>query len=282
MFANYLVFIVVVLFTFDSYSQEIEITIETDIYKYAQEILNGKSPLEIDDFSGKNSQRDVVEFILVQKALLLGGAKLDFIFNTGNYDSKNSKLLKEGALLINFDTMWYSHAQTFSQDVYISDPLIRKGEYHAGIYTSENSKLKINNLQEFKKLSVISNRNWSVDWKTLTDISPSKLIHEEEWVSMAKMVSLGWVDVMLAPFNKNKPFFYQGKNYKIYALKGIKISLNDSRHFVVSRNHPLGKKTFIALQKGLKILREQGAIDKAYRQSGFFNDETKNWKVLNK
>jgi len=53
------------------------------------------------------------------------------------------------------------------------------------------------------------------------------------------------------------PFSYQGDNYKVVAIEGVKIALNDSRHFVVSRKHPYGQKTFIALQKGLKILHQQ-------------------------
>jgi len=267
-----------------SASPEVKISIETDIYQYAQELLAGKTPLTITDFSGEHSQRAVVEFILVQKALALGGLNLDFSFTMGNYDARNTKLLQDGLLLINFDTMWLSHVNMLKEDVYISDAVIRKGEYWAGIYTSQQNKekLSIKNLQQFRELTIASSKYWHVDWQTLSQIKAKDLIHQEEWLSMAKLVSLGWVDVMLAPFTQEKPFSYQGKNYKIVAIEGIKIALNDSRHFVVSRKHPYGKKTFIALQKGLKILRQQGVIKRAYQQSGFFNENAKDWTILNK
>jgi len=58
--------------------------------------------------------------------------------------------------------------------------------------------------------------------------------------------------------------------------------LNDSRHFVVSKKHPKGKETFIALQKGLTILRQRGTITKAFQDSGFFNQQVKNWPIINK
>lgn len=264
----------------------IKVSVETDIYNYVQEILANKPAFDVTDFTGSNSQRSVVEFILVQQALALGGLQLEFSFITGNYDARNPKLLQDGLLLINFDTMWLSQAAEYEKDVYISDAVIEKGEYWAGIYTSIENKerISVKNIEDFKKLTVISNKNWTVDWHTLNKIQPKELKHEEEWISMVKLVSLGWVDVMLAPFTKSTkstPFVYQGTDYKIVAFDGVKVALNDSRHFVVSRNHPMGKVTFEALQKGLKILKEQGIIKKAYRQSGFFNNKVKNWHVIN-
>lgn len=261
----------------------VKITIEADTYNSAQKILTGKKPTQIDNFEGKDSQRTVVEFILVQQALALGGSNLEFTFLTGNYDARNAKLLQGGLLLINFDSMWLSHAKTFIDDVYISDPVIRKGEYYAGIFTAFNKKDKIiiKNLSDFQKLSVISSKHWPVDWQTLLQLKPKSLTHEEEWISMAKLVSMGWIDVMLIPFTKNKPFRYKEENFDLVAVKGVKIALNDSRHFLVSKHHPQGKETYIALQKGLKILREKGLIEKAYRQSGFFNDKVKNWLTIN-
>ncbi len=261
----------------------VNVSIETDIYHYAQEILAGQSPLTIEDFSGKNSQRDVIELILVQKALALGGLQVKFSYVLGNYDAKNIQLLQQGLLLISFDSMWNSHISNLKEDIYISDAVIQKGEYWAGIYTSplNKEKLSIKNLAQFKQLTITSSKHWYVDWKTLKQIEPKALIHQEEWLSMAKLVSLGWVDAMLAPFTPEKPFSYQGSNYEIVALDDVKIALNDSRHFVVSRKHHYGKETFVALQKGLKILREQGLIKKAYQQSGFFNDGVKDWTVIN-
>ncbi len=263
---------------------KIPITVETDVYHHAQEIIGNKKIVTIESFSGPNSQRDVVEFILIQKALALGGSTLDFTFTLGNYDARNIKLLQSGLLLISFDSLWLSHISKITNDVYVSDAIIRKGEYWAGLYTSiKNDKaLATKNLSDLKKLSIISNKNWHVDWQTVSQLSPKTLAHEEEWLSMAKLVSLQWVDIMLAPFTSAQPFTYKGNGYEITAIEGIKVALNDSRHFVVSKKHPEGKETFIALQKGLAILRQRGTIIKAFQQSGFFNEKVQNWSVINK
>jgi len=263
---------------------KIPITVETDVYHYAQELIGDQEIVNIESFFGPNSHRDVVEFILVQKALALGGSTLDFTFTLGNYDARNIKLLQSGLLLISFDSLWLSHVSKLAEDVYISDPVIKRGEYLAGVYTSKNNDkaLSTKNLADLRELSIISNRNWQVDWKTVLQLAPKSITHDEEWLSMAKLVSLQWVDIMLAPFSNGPPFILKGEGYEITAIEGIKVALNDSRHFVVSKKHPEGKETFIALQKGLAILRQRGTITKAFQESGFFNEQVKNWSVINK
>lgn len=271
-----------VFFAFSLNAKVIDITVETDIYFYAKNIIGNKSVIEITDYSGENAQRDVVEFILIQQALILGGEDIEFNFIYGNYDARNLKLLNDGLLLLSFDSLWLSATEKYKDNLYISEPLIEKGDYFAGIFTSERNKEKYSKAPiSINDMSFVSSKDWHVDWLTLQSLKPKKLIHESDWIVMAKMVSRGWVDGMLAPFKKQDSFSYIGPDYNIVAIPNVKVALNDSRHFVVSKKHPLGKQTFDALQKGLKILNERGMIEKAYRQAGFINDDVKNWSTIN-
>ncbi len=275
-FALFLLFLSIPL-----HSKVIDITVETDIYFYAKDII-GKTPiLDITDYSGKNAQRDVVEFILIQQALLLGGADIQFNFIYGNYDARNLKLLNEGLLLLSFDSLWLSATEQYKDNLYISEPLIRKGEYYAGVFTSEQNVANYNaKTLSLSDMTIVSSKDWHVDWVTLQSLKPKKLVHESDWIVMAKMVSRGWIDGMLAPFKKQHNFSYIGPDYKIFAIPNVKVALNDSRHFVVSKKHPLGQQTFEALQRGLKILRDRGLIEKAYREAGFLNDDVKDWRTI--
>ena len=276
--------LLLVLHSGKTFSQIVDISVETDIYYYAKDIIGNRAILDVTDYSGINSQRDVVEFILVQHALLLGGSNISFNFIQGNYDARNLKLLNEGLLLLSFDTLWKSATEKYKQNLFISEPLIENGEYFAGLYVSEKKLKEIENSNsiQLSNFSIVSSRAWHVDWKTLQHLKPKKLLHESDWIVLAKMVSRGWVDGMLAPFKKQEKFSYIGPDYRIFAVPKVKVALEDSRHFVVSKNHPLGKQTFKALQKGLKILRERGLIKRAYRQSGFINNDVKNLRVLRK
>ncbi|WP_105168011.1 hypothetical protein [Pseudoalteromonas sp. T1lg23B] len=260
----------------------IPITIEEDIYNYAQIILADESIETINDFSHPLCQRDIVEFVLLQRALKLGGLELNFKFELGNYDARNVKLLVDGLLLVSFDTLWYQQAQQHIERLYISDAIIRKGEYFAGLYASPKNVTNIKNkiAANLSQVSVISSRSWHTDWITLSALRPKQLHEESDWIVMAKMVSRGWVDTMLVSFNNTMPFEYRGIDYRIIAIDGIKVPLQDSRHFVVSRLHPLGEATFKALQAGIKQLRASGFIEQSYKQCGFFSPHIDAWRAL--
>lgn len=263
---------------------QIDVTIETDIYHYAQNLLKQDDIAHFTAFDRSYCQRDVVEFVLVQKALLLGGSRLHFRFVEGNYDARNVRLVADGLLLISFDTVWFTHAQQYQAKVYISDPMIEKGEYETAIFVGKKyvENYHVSTLEDLRQLSFVSSKDWPQDWHLLSSIQPKKLLHEGDWISMAKMVSRGWVDAMLIPFTQQQPFVYEGAGYQLQALPNVKLALDDSRHFIVSKAHPLGAEVFAALQRGLRILRERDEIHQAYIKCGFFNPSVQHWRLLNK
>lgn len=258
------------------------LTIETHIHQYAMEILGDQTVHTINHFNHPKCIRDVVEFVIVQKAIKLGGSTIEFEAELGHFDARHIKLVKRGLLLVSSDSVWLSEAKLHASDVYISDPVIRKGEFYAGIYSAPHRRgvLEPQLIHGLSKLSFVTSKAWLADVTTLNALKPRALSYEADWLVMAKMVGKGWVDAMLAPFTNTSPFVYEGKDYKIQALEGYKVPLQDSRHFIVSKKHPLGKEAFESLQKGLKILRSSGFIKRAYTECGFFNPRVSDWKEI--
>jgi hypothetical protein len=191
-------------------------------------------------------------------------------------------MLQEGELLISFDSYWKSDAQILADKLYISDAVIREGEYVAGIYTSPfNLKvLQIKTLEDLKLLTSVSTPKWRTDWQTLQSLPLKEVIKENSWLSMARMVNLQWVDFMLMPFNSTPDKSFSMNKIDLVPVKNIAIVLKDSRHFVISRAHPQGEAAYNAINKGIKILRKNGTISKAYKQAGFFVDLSQ-YKILN-
>jgi hypothetical protein len=112
------------------------IYIRDDVYSDYEEFIAGRDVSAIKNFSGINIRRDVVDMILAQQALKLGGFKYKFTYAPGKVNFRNTQMLQNGELLLSFDSYWKSDASPLSDSIYISDEVIRNGEYVAGIYTS--------------------------------------------------------------------------------------------------------------------------------------------------
>jgi hypothetical protein len=268
---------------FFSQAEQIVIYIRDDVYDDYLKFVDGKDILEIRDFSGKTIRRDVVDMIIAQQALKIGGFEHTFEYVPGKLNFRNTKLLEEGELLISFDSYWLSDAKKLDEDVHISQPLIKNGEYIAGIYTSPNNTavLAINTLDDLSQFTSISTPKWATDWKTLQTLPLKDLIREDEWLSQARMVTLGWVDFMLMAFHSTENQSFSMEKIHLVPVKNIGIELKDSRHYVISKKHPLGAKAIKAINIGLTELRKDQRIGNAYEQSGFFVDKSI-VKVLNK
>lgn len=259
------------------------IYIRDDVYIDYQKFVGDREISSIDNFSGKGIRRDVVDMIIAQQALKLGGFTHRFSYAPGKVNFRNTKLLQNGQLLISFDSYWYKDALTLADKVYISDEVIRNGEYIAGIYTSpKNSKtLAINQLSDLADLTAVSTPKWRTDWHTLQQLPIKKLTREDSWLSMVRMVDIQWIDFILMPFNSTPDQSFIMAKVHLVPVKNIGVVLKDSRNFIISKAHPKGQEAFIAINKGLKILRKRGAIVKAYQQAGFFVDTNK-IKIINK
>ncbi|MCF2858993.1 hypothetical protein L1286_16030 [Pseudoalteromonas sp. SMS1] len=263
-------------------SQYIDIYIRDDVYVNYTSLLNGRSPLEVNDFGSQFVRRDVVDMVLLHKALLLGGFDKPFRYRPGNVNFRNSNLLDQGKQLLSFDTYWLEEAQQKEDKLFISEPVVRKGEFYAGIYHArDNRRVQyIASLEDLRGLTAVSSNRWPVDWNTLNDLPLKELVNEPNWAAQAQMVNKQWVDFMLIHLIPSAKNDFQLETIDLVSHSKWVVLLDSSRHFVVSRLHPEGERAFMALQRGLKKLRLQGKIVDAYRQAGLIPDMTK-YKQLN-
>jgi hypothetical protein len=245
-------------------------------------VVGQKSVLSLTHYGGSCSRREVAEIILVQQMLALGGFDYEFSLESGYYSLRERKLIRSGLLLIGIDSIWQSEANEMADDVYISPPIINAGEYQAGFYTStHNDKvLATTSIKNLKALSVVSNKQWTIDWKTLKSTQFNHVKHEGTWLAQARLIEKELADVMLAPFSNRDDLSYNFKDILLTPIPGFLIELPESRHIIVSKKHPLGESAFNALIKGMEIMRNNGTITKAYEDAGFLNKNVKHWQVV--
>lgn len=264
-------------------ADSIKIIVPKDVFKDYQHFIEGKKVLSISDFSGKGSRRDVVEMVLIQQALYLGGIQEKIEFRIADSYSRIQVELKKGRAAIAANSLWLNDLTLMEKEVYISIPSIEEGEFEAGLYTvdSRQQVLTAKTLEEIQKLTAISSKAWVIDWTTLEQLHLKKLLHTVKWSSMIRMVERGRGDFLLAPFQATEDLSFQGARFRFIPIPNVKLGLLGSRHFAVSKKYPKGKELFEALNQGLQILKERGTIKKAYQQAGFFNARVSHWKKLN-
>ncbi len=260
----------------------VDVLIEDSVYDDYFRFLNGRAVQDIQDFSTVGARRDVVDMVLVQQAIRLGGLNLNFQFKRSDFSARSPKLFIRGEALVSFDSVWRNAVRKYEQHVYISSPVIERGQYVAGLWTSPgNGKaLAVRTSADLQQLTAVSSKSYEADWRTLEGLKLKNIRDEYAWISMATLVSKGWIDVMLAPFPRQQPFVIKQEHVTLVAVEGVKVLLDDSRHFVVSKHHPLGAATFAALQRGMLKLREQGVLNRAYAECGFYNSAVANWTLL--
>ncbi|AZZ99070.1 hypothetical protein [Pseudoalteromonas sp. R3] len=251
-----------------------------------QAFLQGRSVLDVTDFrpTTQGSHIEIIEMVLLQQALFLGGETREVIFNP-----KPSVNILEftdmiaGESLILARTVWHEDVINYRGSVYVSDPVVKFGEYEAGIYVAKrNQALHQTTRDGLEQLTLVANPRWRVDWHALTNSKMNLVSFIGPWESMLNMVETDIVDGMLVNFSVSESLqlVFEGRDY--VPIEGVKMVLPDSRHFIVSKRHPEGAQIFAALNRGLKELRRRGVIRKALTESGFINRKVQNWSVINR
>ncbi len=69
-------------------------------------------------------------------------------------------------------------------------------------------------------------------------------------------------------------------SYTFVPIPNLKIALVDTRNFVVSKSSKNSLKIYDAFNKGLKIMKEEGLVDKFYTDSGFYNKNVEDWILI--
>ncbi len=275
---KYLLFPLVIMYLPFLHSKDIEIGTNHKTYTFFQKWTKNQSCSDISISGKKGVNRNTVELILLCKALKIGGLNERIkVVETPNY-TRSLFLAKAGSITMPSETVWITDIDKSS--FYVSDPVVRKGEYEVGVYTRKDrlDMHKIRSLDELKKFSAVSSILWIHDWAALTKIGVEK--HSVyNLLSMYKMVDKGRADFTLQDFQLNNIITLDGVS--LFQISNIKFVFAESRHFVVSKAQPHSKIVFLALQQGLKKLRKQGSITKAYVESGFFNVKRDTWKNLN-
>lgn len=280
---KYAIYLLAAIWATPSIAKPITVILEQPVYLEYVLFLQGGDPLDVTDFSGRAAGRPAVEPVLLQQALRAGGLEDRVIFTISPSYVRSINLLAAGEYALSGSSIWKTDTDRVAKDISLSSPVIDRGQYEAGIYvlTDNQHALNASSLNDIQRLTAVSNRHWQVDWRTLEEMGIRSLYSAPSWDSVISMIRAGRADFMLSPFPQDQNLALTAEGRQFIPIPDLKVILQGSRHFIIAKNHPRHKEIQTALDYGLQQLHEDGIIQKAFEQVGFFNHRTKDWKVIN-
>ena len=257
--------------------------VSDDVLRDYRLFLGDRDALTLDDFGGAHARRDVAEVLLLLKGLAQARFTQPVDMLPRPTDARLKADLRSGLGVCTATSYWRHDFDAEDKALIFSQPLVEDGEFEAGLYAMPNNHraLAARNLEDLRQLRLISNRDWRGDWETLTRLGlGERLEHVGNWSMMPRMLAAGRADLLLAPFQPSADMSLQVDGLTLLPVRGLKIAMPGTRHFVLSRRHPAGPALAVAMNAGLQALRRNGVIRRAYTQSGFYHPEVRDWTRL--
>ena len=250
-------------------------------YDYAL-FLGARDVQSLRSFDGPHARRDVIELALLLRevARALPGTKVQLV----RIDSYQRTLLelRAGRVDVLGTTVWNSDLQGLGASALPSPALIADGDFVVGLFTAPNNAAaqQAQSLPALQTLRVVSNSDWSADWRTLQALGVRSLMDVKTWRQMVLAVARGRADVLLAPFPATQDLRLDAEGQQLVPLRGRALALVGSRHLAAAAT-PAGRAVADKVFPALAALVNTGAVRRAYQECGFYNPRTSGWRVIN-
>lgn len=239
-----------------------------------------EKPLEqITNYSSPFANRATVELVLQLQALAAGGLDFDFEIIVTPNNARARIEVVQGNADITAETIWDSQIDSDASALLRTDPILREGEIEKGVYvlSSNHTILKVRSLAELQQFVGVAVNSWEVDVRTLRALKLKGLELPSKNESVFGMIAKGRADFTLLELSSEPDMGIELTGVRLIPVQGIILPLVGSRSWIVSKNSPDCKAIYDALSKGVKLMRAEGRITRAYKESGFVNQRAANW-----
>jgi hypothetical protein len=244
------------------------------------EIIKNSDLRDISIFKSKTMDSSaVLDSVLIARALLLAGIRAEFEVITIPNSAREREMINEGKADVAGVTQWDFYKEQFASTCFFSDTVIPDGFFEKGLYTTKekSESIKITSSNDLSKYSVALNKYWIVDWKTLEGLYPKIIYDTPTRQTMFSMVFNGRADLTLQGFSTNADLSIEENGIRLYPVRGVKVVLKGTRHFMINKKN---RELYVAVERGLKIMKKDNSLMTILKQSGFYNTSTENWKIL--
>lgn len=255
------------LFVLTGHTQERTFTfplVENNHTAY-QAYAKAHDPLNLDRVPAQALNRHLMEILVFQNALVLGGCgcQVRYVpYTTPTTNARTLVDLLEGRLLASPVAGFRSDARML-HGVHVSEPVLDDDAFKVGVYThaSRSDVLAIRDPADVRRLTFVVVESWDVDIRVLNE-KGLRFVKAANWLSALRMLEASRADAILQPFSSRDDMSFDepqlGLRFK--PVPGMKLNFGHGRHYFVSRQHPQGAWLIERLNAGLRILKASGQL----------------------
>ncbi len=185
--------------------------------------------------------------------------------------------LVEGNLDVTAVGIWSNEATR--DGLVLSAPLFRKNEFVKGLYTTDSLVTRFSSFEAITRALTLTNQNWYLDWE-LMKCAGLTLIHVNQYEYMFSMLARGRGELIPLTFSYKPDMQRQPFETPLYPVEGYKLVFPDTTHFVLNQEEERNAELYQQLNRGLALLREEGAIQSVYQRLGLLNERVADWKTI--
>lgn len=233
-------------------------------------------------FDSPHANRPTVDLVLQLQALAASGLDFDYELTVQQNHGRAVIEVVQGYADLTAETVWASEIATTPDDLLASQPVIRDGEFEKGLYgLPGNARLRGADfpaaLAEFVGSTVF---NWSVDLLLLELLGLKRIERASRIDNVFQLIREGRADFTLLEFAASPGMGVENNGVKLVPVPQCKVALPGCRSWIVAKRSPRAAVLVAALNRGLVALRREGRVERAFRESGFFNAQVAGWKTL--
>jgi hypothetical protein len=237
---------------------------------------------QINDYRGSYVNRPTLDLVLELQVLKAGGLNFDFELLQVPNEARSRHEVLEGGVDLAAETEWDSRLAADGGSLLKSDALMRKGEFEKGIYTLPgNSKLLgLSTLEDLRHYVGATVGTWTLDVRMMTQMHLKGFETAVMLETVFLMIQKQRADFTLVEFSSNPDLSVELGGVRLVPVPNCKVAIDESRSWIISKKSPNADALLAAFQKGLTLLRANGTIARAFKESGFVNPKVADWNRL--
>jgi len=227
-----------------------------------------------------SSNVSLMNYSILYQALQKGGINATIKPILSPNSERSRKMVASG--LADIKTDWAFNIDS-NDAVVKTEPFILAGELEKGLYGRQGTdQFSANTLiHDAKSLRAVSIRNWRLDWQVMEELNPKSLSSAATVKQMFALIDLRRADFTLLEFSSAPDMGREVDGIRLVPFTGVKVSLPESQHYMISRKMPNADVIMSGVNRGLTMLRQEGFIHRCLVNSGMINQRVEGWRTLN-